>query len=941
MGKQDPQLWNWIHVTAPANATVEHVAHTPLFGDHIQDGSEQAYRIAASPPYFGIPFETAKRVPEAFGAAPEDVKQRLAHGEGPRFADSSPLAKSTASDEAALAQAPGARKGDLPLDHALERVDHQLAFLQRELGPWKLADRLAGASAFADRRRAELRSDRRTANKWTNAVAQQERTLFAVSSDIAELIRGFSERGATPDHAAQLSPYVRVLDAYAHAAGASHVAAQGEGALAEARRQRDLLPMALVEDQIRVARTLARDQHDAEQSSGIAVSDDATMQLAGRAADLRLRAARGGQVDPQQFDQLAVDVQEAQLKTRLRTIQIQLAFIEKKADEEGETTQLAEQGLPTVRALPAAVHPKVNKWLDQLDKANQFRGPQSGLSSDQTLLHQKQQAVGQVSFALDELASKAEIQQWFAWAEKHLQNRAFWNAVASIALQIGIMVVTGEIAGAAVAAVRGTALIGRLLVEVREASLLFRGAELGIHAGLATVAQGAMGGPMDGRAFAENAVGIFVSEAALRPFGGLLEDSAALDADLRTLAQRALKTAGSFGADLAAGAAGSTVGHAVTHGELSATSADELVVQGISLAASRFVGQRTAHMRERIEDAMRKAPDKQPFEALLTEVDALSQRVQKNGTAKSEEPELARELLTEGHQLIVEEGALYKQAGITGSAAKANARDQSIGPAFADVPLILSKLKPVIEGEVYEGTPSDIEAALKNASQMGLDLKAVRDPDTGVVQIAVGGRRIDIYQTGGEIIRHKQRGDGDRAYPYDKMHPGPLSYPGMSPNDTPAAGFFGGQYEEIVLDSDRTYYRVASAREADGGPSKLGRWYTEQPLQSDMQLRMDTAVKPVWQDKDGRITGTSLSEMAIVVRVPKGTKVYRGPVAAQGMAHLGGPGTIQVLIPDIRATPGVQVVSTAPFKPHGADPEHASGAHSEGHESTMPTKGSK
>jgi hypothetical protein len=243
MGKQDPQLWNWIHVTAPANATVEHVAHTPLFGDHVQDGSEQAYRIAASPPYFGIPFETAKRVPEAFGAAPEDVKQRLAHGEGPRFADSSPLAKSTASDEAALAQAPNARKGDLPLEHALERVDHQLAFLQRELGPWKLADRLAGASGFADRRRAELRSDRRTANKWTNAVAQQERTLFAVSSDIAELLRGFGERGATPDHAAQLSPYVRVLDAYAHAAGASHVAALGEGALAEARRQRDLLPM--------------------------------------------------------------------------------------------------------------------------------------------------------------------------------------------------------------------------------------------------------------------------------------------------------------------------------------------------------------------------------------------------------------------------------------------------------------------------------------------------------------------------------------------------------------------------------------------------------------------------------------------------------------------------------------------------------------------------
>ena len=49
-------------MTAPKNATAEDVARTPLAGGEVMAGSEQAYRIAASPPYFGIPIETARRV---------------------------------------------------------------------------------------------------------------------------------------------------------------------------------------------------------------------------------------------------------------------------------------------------------------------------------------------------------------------------------------------------------------------------------------------------------------------------------------------------------------------------------------------------------------------------------------------------------------------------------------------------------------------------------------------------------------------------------------------------------------------------------------------------------------------------------------------------------------------------------------------------------------
>jgi hypothetical protein len=172
----------------------------------------------------------------------------------------------------------------------------------------------------------------------------------------------------------------------------------------------------------------------------------------------------------------------------------------------------------------------------------------------------------------------------------------------------------------------------------------------------------------------------------------------------------------------------------------------------------------------------------------------------------------------------------------------------------------------------------------------------------------------------GEIVRHPQRGDQDE-YQYDKMRPGPLTdldAPPKSMNKSPATGFYGGQYNEIVLETDRALYRVCSADEAKGGVAKLGRWFTEEPLQSDMQLQINAAVKPVWPDENGRVgEARSPAEVMMTVHVPKGTRVYKGPVAAQGMGHLGGPDQIQVFIPDIRKTPGVAIQVVAPFERHG------------------------
>src|SRR5262249_21384098 len=140
LGAQDPALWNWIKVTSPANATVEDVARHPFWGDQAPSTAEQAYRIAASPPYFGIPFETARLVPQMFVHAPEDLRAKLQQDPGPRDADATKLATSALSDDAARLQAPAQAKDAPPAEQAADRCLLQLGFMNQELAPWHAND---------------------------------------------------------------------------------------------------------------------------------------------------------------------------------------------------------------------------------------------------------------------------------------------------------------------------------------------------------------------------------------------------------------------------------------------------------------------------------------------------------------------------------------------------------------------------------------------------------------------------------------------------------------------------------------------------------------------------------------------------------------------------------------------------------------------------------
>lgn len=766
-GTKDPKLWNWIKVTTPADATVEEVADT--FNHH-----EQAYRIAASPPYFGIPFEIARDVEQARAHAPVDVQDKLATGPGPRVADPDQLAISAVSDEAAKAQAPQPSKGDPDPTHALERVQVQIEFMNRQLAPWRASDPLAGAILFADRRRAEFARDPRTAQPWGAVLAVQERVLFAAASELSELLADVARAGARPADAAGLQPVMRVLHAYAHAGGVSHLHAEAPAAVAEARRLRKLLPLSLAEDRIRTARGEVVNQRQAEAEAGALEPNaektpgDVNAQLQ-RAADLRLQAAHGDKLDPDAVEELSIDASETALRARLVTLATQAHAVMRKADEVGLAQGPYPSGAWSVHMVSAEILRKVNGpagqkpsdkndhtgggWHEELDRARRYVGPRKGMNADQTMLAQRRDAIRRVSAQLDRFARELNIGEYLKFAYAQIADEQLRALIRNMALQIGIAVLTGEVIGAVGAAVRGIALAGEIGAELRQASLLYKGAEILATATANTATQGALGGEMNARSLAENALAIVLTSAALRPFHGLLHDSAAVEGQIQTWGKSAGKL-GKAAAELVIDSGGSIgaagVAHAMTHGgQLTQSNAEEWVTMGLSIAASKFVHQRTQGMHRRIQEASRdlKSPS---LDQLLDKVTALEHR----SDIKNEQrptPEQAIDLLSERRRLLMQEQRLYEANPSARKALRETKADlAATGGQFAEVPLQLAHLSPIVEGHVYEGTASQIERAFHTADATGVPLTREWMPETGSWRVTAKDRVIEIHERGGK-----------------------------------------------------------------------------------------------------------------------------------------------------------------------------------------------
>ncbi|CKG65474.1 Uncharacterised protein [Fusobacterium polymorphum] len=114
-------------------------------------------------------------------------------------------------------------------------------------------------------------------------------------------------------------------------------------------------------------------------------------------------------------------------------------------------------------------------------------------------------------------------------------------------------------------------------------------------------------------------------------------------------------------------------------------------------------------------------------------------------------------------------------------------------------------------------------------------------------------------------------------------NPGPLSI-----GDNPQINnFYGGMFVRM---GDETY--------------PYGSWYTKVPKNSEVQARIDLAIKKWWVDSNGEIktrgfeADKSILDTMYYIEFPEGIPKYKGPVGYQGGPFLGGLNQEQYFIPN-------------------------------------------
>ena len=123
----------------------------------------------------------------------------------------------------------------------------------------------------------------------------------------------------------------------------------------------------------------------------------------------------------------------------------------------------------------------------------------------------------------------------------------------------------------------------------------------------------------------------------------------------------------------------------------------------------------------------------------------------------------------------------------------------------------------------------------------------------------------------------------------------------------PNVNFYGGRYDVEVLKSPKILYRAGDQS------NLLGQWFTESAPHSEIEVRINTAVKPIWTDRSGNYTGSSPLNTVYEIKIPAGTTIYRGPVASQGGIYQGGLEYEQIFIETPWKIEGVEVISSKPL----------------------------
>jgi hypothetical protein len=177
---------------------------------------------------------------------------------------------------------------------------------------------------------------------------------------------------------------------------------------------------------------------------------------------------------------------------------------------------------------------------------------------------------------------------------------------------------------------------------------------------------------------------------------------------------------------------------------------------------------------------------------------------------------------------------------------------------------------------------------------------------TDVERVAVAARGLEEPVAASAGLRNAI--GESHQWTYDMLHPGPLTPADASLTElrtSPAQTFAAGKYDLVTSDKPYIVYKA--------GETERGRFFTFDPPASEAQVRIDSAVKPVWTDPQGNFLGSSQLPhgYAFVVENPE-RAVAVGPVGTQGGVYLGGPDKLQIFIGDPAAS-GLRLVEQWPL----------------------------
>ncbi len=125
-------------------------------------------------------------------------------------------------------------------------------------------------------------------------------------------------------------------------------------------------------------------------------------------------------------------------------------------------------------------------------------------------------------------------------------------------------------------------------------------------------------------------------------------------------------------------------------------------------------------------------------------------------------------------------------------------------------------------------------------------------------------------------------------------NPGPLSIGG---DDPPIKNFYGGMYNDASNESG-IFVRMGDKIKP------YGSWYTKVSKNSEVEARVDLAIKKWWVKPDGEIkirgleADKSILDTMYYIEFPEGIPKYKGPVGYQGGPFLGGLNQEQYFIPN-------------------------------------------